>query len=96
MPTLTEPVETAAYFTVAEALTNIAKHSQATRAQVALRAEDGMLVVTVDDDGRGGAAGRPGRGLDGLRERLAGVDGDLVVASPDGGPTRLRAEVPLR
>ncbi|MDZ5621917.1 sensor domain-containing protein [Nocardioides sp. HM23] len=96
VPTLTEPVETAAYFTVAEALTNIAKHSEATRAQVALRAEDGMLVVTVDDDGRGGARVAPGRGLDGLRERLAGVDGDLVVASPDGGPTRLRAEVPLR
>ena len=96
VPTLTEPVETAAYFTVAEALTNIAKHSDASRAQVALRAEDGMLVVTVDDDGRGGARVSPGRGLDGLRERLAGVDGDLMVASPDGGPTRLRAEVPLR
>ncbi len=96
VPTLTEPVETAAYFTVAEALTNIAKHSNASRAQVALRAEDGMLVVTVDDDGRGGAEVAPGRGLDGLRERLAGVDGDLMVASPAGGPTRLRAEVPLR
>ena len=96
VPTLTEPVETAAYFTVAEALTNIAKHSHASRAQVALRAEDGLLVVTVDDDGRGGAQVAPGRGLDGLRERLAGVDGDLMVASPDGGPTRLRAEVPLR
>jgi signal transduction histidine kinase len=96
VPTLSEPVETAAYFTVAEALTNIAKHSLATRAQVALGAEDGLLVVTVDDDGRGGARVAPGRGLDGLRERLAGVDGDLVVASPDGGPTRLRAEVPLR
>jgi signal transduction histidine kinase len=95
VPTLPEAVETAAYFTVAEALTNIAKHSQASRAQVALRTEDGRLVVTVDDDGRGGAVVAPGRGLDGLRERLAGVDGELVVASPEGGPTRLRAEVPL-
>jgi len=93
---LPEAVETAAYFTVAEALTNIAKHSNATRVQVALRTEDGRLVVTIDDDGHGGAKVAPGRGLDGLRERLAGVDGELVVASPDGGPTRLRAEVPLR
>jgi signal transduction histidine kinase len=95
-PDLPEAIETAAYFTVAEALTNIAKHSNATRAQVALRTEDGRLVVTIDDDGSGGARVAPGRGLDGLRERLAGVDGELVVASPDGGPTRLRAEVPLR
>ncbi|WP_188111392.1 sensor histidine kinase [Nocardioides antri] len=87
--------ETAAYFVVAEALTNIAKHSQASRADVALRVDDGRLVVTVDDDGRGGAQVAAGRGLDGLRERLAGVDGTLEVASPDGGPTRVRAEVPL-
>jgi signal transduction histidine kinase len=91
-----EVLETTAYFVVAEALSNVVKHSQATRAEVALWLEDGRLVVTVDDDGRGGATVAPGRGLDGLRERLAGVAGDLVVASPDGGPTRLRAEVPLR
>jgi signal transduction histidine kinase len=92
---LSQPVETAAYFVVAESLTNIAKHSQATHADVALQEADGRLVVTVDDDGRGGARPAPGRGLDGLRERLAGVDGTLVVVSPDGGPTRVRAEVPL-
>lgn len=95
VPALSEAAETTAYFVVAESLTNIAKHSQATRARVALAAEDGRLLVTVDDDGRGGARVAAGRGLDGLRERLAGVDGTLVVASPDGGPTRVRAEVPL-
>ncbi|MCG8152268.1 sensor histidine kinase, partial [Pimelobacter simplex] len=87
--------ETAAYFVVAEALTNVAKHSQATRAQVAVHQQDGVLVVTVDDDGRGGASLAPGRGLAGLRERLAGVEGHLEVASPEGGPTRLLATVPL-
>ena len=93
--TLPQQVETAAYFVVAESLTNIAKHSRAARAEIALREDAGRLVVTVDDDGRGGARLASGRGLDGLRERLAGVDGSLVVASPDGGPTRVRAEVPL-
>ncbi len=92
---LPQAAETAAYFVVAESLTNIAKHSQATRAQVAVGVADGRLHVTVDDDGRGGAQVAAGRGLDGLRERLAGVDGTLVVASPNGGPTRVRAEVPL-
>lgn len=87
--------ETAAYFVVAEALTNVAKHSQASRAQVAVHQQDGALVVTVDDDGRGGASVAPGRGLAGLRERLAGVEGHLEVASPEGGPTRLLAVVPL-
>ncbi len=88
-------VETAAYFVVAEALTNVVKHSGATRADVALAVVDGRLQVTVDDDGRGGAAARPGHGLHGLQERLDGVDGRLLLASPEGGPTRLRAEVPL-
>lgn len=87
--------ETAAYFVVAEALTNVAKHSQASRAQVGVHQQDGALVVTVDDDGRGGASVAPGRGLAGLRERLAGVEGHLEVASPEGGPTRLLATVPL-
>ena len=90
------PVETAAYFVVAEALTNVVKHSGAARADVTLVVVDGALQVTVDDDGRGGAAASPGHGLHGLQERLAGVDGQLLLASPEGGPTRLRAEVPLR
>ncbi|MEV5001401.1 sensor histidine kinase [Nocardioides sp. LML1-1-1.1] len=89
-------VETAAYFVVAEALTNVVKHSGATRADVTLVVVDGALQVTIDDDGRGGASARPGHGLSGLQERLDGVDGRLLLASPEGGPTRLRAEVPLR
>lgn len=88
-------VETAAYFVVAEALTNVVKHSGATRADVTLAVVDNGLQVTVDDDGRGGAAATPGHGLHGLVERLDGVDGRLLLASPEGGPTRLRAEVPL-
>lgn len=93
---LPQAVETAAYFVVAEALTNVVKHSGASRADVTLVVVDGALQVTVDDDGRGGAAPRAGHGLSGLRERLDGVDGRLLLASPEGGPTRLRAEVPLR
>jgi signal transduction histidine kinase len=89
-------VETAAYFVAAEALTNVVKHSGADRADLALAVVDGQLEVTVDDNGCGGAADVPGHGLAGLRERLAGVDGALLVASPEGGPTRLRAQVPLR
>ncbi|MCR1784487.1 sensor histidine kinase [Nocardioides carbamazepini] len=88
-------VETAAYFVAAEALTNVVKHSGADRADVTLEVVDGRLQVTVDDNGRGGATAAPGHGLSGLRERLAGVDGQLFLASPAGGPTRLRAEVPL-
>ena len=89
------PTQTAAYFVVAEALTNVSRHAQAERARVEVVAAGDRLTVTVDDDGRGGARPTPGRGLDGLRERLAGVDGSVVVASPEGGPTRLRAEMPL-
>lgn len=88
-------VETAAYFVVAEALTNVVKHSGADRADVTLVLVDDHLQVTVDDDGRGGASATPGHGLLGLQERLDGVDGRLLLASPEGGPTRLRAEVPL-
>ncbi len=89
-------VETAAYFVAAEALTNVAKHSGADRADLALAVVDGQLEVTVDDNGCGGATDVPGHGLVGLRERLAGVEGTLVGVSPEGGPTRLRALVPLR
>lgn len=88
-------VETAAYFVAAEALTNVVKHSGADRADLTLEVVGGHLQVTVDDNGCGGATAAPGHGLSGLRERLAGVDGALFLASPVGGPTRLRAEVPL-
>jgi len=85
------------YFTIAELLTNIAKHSGASQAW--LEAEltagpHGSAAVTVTDDGRGGAQPNPGRGLDGLTQRLYGVRGTLHIDSPAGGPTRIRVTVP--
>ncbi|MEU0885361.1 sensor domain-containing protein [Lentzea sp. NPDC005914] len=87
-------VESAAYFTVGEALTNITKHSQATRATVKVnRVETGVL-VEVTDNGQGGAELKPGGGLAGLADRAATIDGVVVVVSPTGGPTVIRAELP--
>ncbi|MGD9750187.1 MAG: sensor histidine kinase [Acidimicrobiia bacterium] len=88
------PVESAAYFAVAEALTNIARHAEAQRAAVHIRYEGDTLVVDVGDDGRGNARRVPGGGLDGLADRLAALHGRLHVVSPEGGPTLLRVEVP--
>jgi signal transduction histidine kinase len=90
---LPAPVELAAYFTVAEALTNAVKHAQARSAKVRLWRENGRLRIEVRDDGRGGAD-PAGHGLDGLHKRLAALDGTLAIASPGGGPTVLYAEVP--
>jgi signal transduction histidine kinase len=87
-------VESAAYFTVGEALTNITKHSQATKATVMVnRVETGVL-VEVTDNGQGGAELKPGGGLAGLADRAATIDGVVVVVSPTGGPTVIRAELP--
>jgi PAS domain S-box-containing protein len=87
-------VEATAYFVVAEALTNIAKHAHATRATVLARIDDGVLEVEVGDDGIGGA--RPdGSGLVGLADRLAALDGHLRVESPDHRGTLVVAEIPL-
>ncbi|MGW4214830.1 sensor histidine kinase [Lentzea sp. NPDC004789] len=87
-------VESAAYFTVGEALTNITKHSNATRATVKVnRVQEGVL-VEVTDNGRGGAELKPGGGLAGLADRAATIDGVVVVVSPVGGPTVIRAELP--
>ncbi|MBP0448471.1 sensor domain-containing protein [Kitasatospora sp. RG8] len=88
------PVETTAYFTVTEALTNAAKHSGAAAITVHGRIEGGRLVVQVTDDGRGGADPAAGAGLQGLADRVAILRGRLMVTSPIGGPTRLRVEVP--
>ncbi|MEU1421280.1 sensor domain-containing protein [Kitasatospora sp. NPDC005751] len=88
------PVETTAYFTVTEALTNAAKHSGATAVTVHGRVDDGRLVLQVTDDGRGGADPAAGAGLQGLADRIAILRGRLMVTSPIGGPTRLRVEVP--
>jgi signal transduction histidine kinase len=87
-------VEATAYFIVAEALTNVAKHAHARHASVAARVEDGTLRVHVRDDGIGGA--RPdGSGLVGLADRLAILDGQLRIESPDGGGTLVAADIPL-
>jgi signal transduction histidine kinase len=87
-------VETAAYFVIAEALTNVAKHSHAHRCAIGLRHHDGALRAWVTDDGVGGAALDKGHGLRGLDDRLHAVGGRLRVTSPDGGPTTITAELP--
>jgi signal transduction histidine kinase len=93
---LAESAENAAYFVVSEALANIAKHSGATKAQVTVDVSPTELRLDVFDDGRGGAHVGKGHGLAGLLDRLAGVDGSLEITSPEGGPTTVRACIPLR
>ncbi|MCX5341728.1 sensor histidine kinase [Streptomyces atratus] len=88
------PVESAGYFAVAETLTNVVKHSGAASAWVRLRHGDGVLSVTVGDDGTGGAVLRTGGGLHGLQRRLATFDGTLDLDSPVGGPTTVTMEMP--
>lgn len=87
-------VETAVYFVVAEALTNIAKHSAAKSASVVVVAHDGVVEVRVADDGIGGAHPSKGLGLSGLRQRLAAVDGTLEVTSPEWNGTTVVARIP--
>jgi signal transduction histidine kinase len=87
-------VETPAYFVIAEALTNVAKHSQAGHCAIRLRHGDGTLRVWVTDDGVGGAALAKGHGLRGLDDRLQAAGGRLGVTSPRGGPTTITAELP--
>ncbi|QYN40584.1 sensor histidine kinase [Pseudonocardia sp. DSM 110487] len=88
-------VEAIGYFVVAEALTNVARHSGASHASVAVRRERGGPVwITVTDDGVGGADPDRGTGLRGLADRVSGVDGQLRVDSPVGGPTVLTVELP--
>jgi signal transduction histidine kinase len=86
-------VETAAYYVVAEALTNAAKHAQARATVVRVAQRGDVLAVEVSDDGRGGAD-PAGGGLTGLRRRVEALDGRLRVASPAGGPTIVAAELP--
>lgn len=87
-------VEGAAYFLVAEALTNVAEHAEATHATVTISRDGEHLVVQVFDDGRGGADFAGGTGLRGLEDRANALGGELSIVSPPGGPTVLRAELP--
>ena len=87
-------VESASYFVVAEALTNVNKYSQATQAQVRVIREGERLIITVQDDGVGGAQARTGGGLAGIRRRVEAFEGSCTLTSPVGGPTILRTELP--
>jgi signal transduction histidine kinase len=89
-----EPVELAAFFIVCEALTNVARHAEATSAVVELERSQGVLIVEVRDDGIGGASADSGSGLRGLADRVEALGGRLQVWSPVGRGTRLRAEIP--
>jgi signal transduction histidine kinase len=92
---LTTAVENTAYFVVAEALTNIAKHSRATHCTVTISTDGELVLIQVRDNGCGGAHLGKGHGLAGLADRLASVDGEFDVVSPSGGPTVLTAQIPL-
>ncbi len=89
------PVEAATYFVIAEGLTNVARYAHTTRATVRVRRVGGDVEVVVSDDGVGGATLEGGTGLRGLNDRLAVLDGSLVLTSPEGGGTRLQARIPI-
>ncbi|MFI8084035.1 sensor histidine kinase [Kitasatospora sp. NPDC086009] len=88
------PVESAVYFSVAELLANVAKHSRAERVKVELNYAARLLTATVSDDGIGGAAASTGSGLSGIERRMAAFGGRLEIDSPAGGPTRITVAVP--
>jgi signal transduction histidine kinase len=88
-------VEATAYFVVAEALTNAAKHARCEHAEVVARIEDGAVIVEVRDDGVGGADASSGSGLRGLADRVGAIGGELDVESPVGHGTVVRARIAL-
>jgi signal transduction histidine kinase len=95
IPTRCSPsIEAVAYFTVSEALANVAKHSGATRASVVVARAESQLLITVTDNGRGGASVEEGGGLLGLAQRAAAVDGTFSVVSPPDGPTTVTVNLP--
>jgi signal transduction histidine kinase len=87
-------IEAIAYFCVAELLANVAKHSGASSAAITITGRAGALLMTVTDDGAGGARSAPGGGLAGLQERVQTVDGHLAIDSPPGGPTAITIRLP--
>jgi signal transduction histidine kinase len=88
------PIESAAYFAVNELVANVSKHAHASEAWIDIRHDDGMLKITVTDDGQGGADPRGGTGLQGIDRRIAAFDGVLAISSPSGGPTGVSMEIP--
>jgi signal transduction histidine kinase len=88
-------VEVAAYYVVSEALTNAAKHAHASVVRVAVRVRDGVLELSVRDDGSGGADPERGSGLIGLTDRVDALGGTIEVASPPGQGTTLRVTLPV-
>jgi signal transduction histidine kinase len=92
---LPEPIEAAAYFVVAEALTNVVKYAHASQAVVRVERRNGHAIVEVADDGIGGADPDRGSGLRGLVDRVSALDGRMSLDSPAGAGTRLRAEIPV-
>jgi signal transduction histidine kinase len=90
-----EPIEVAAYYAASEALANAAKHSQASRIDVTLAERDGRLLLSVRDDGVGGADPDRGSGLVGLGDRVEALGGSIGVASPQGGGTEITVELPV-
>jgi signal transduction histidine kinase len=92
---LAESLETTTYFVVAEALTNVAKHAEAEECRVQLQRSAYGLLVTVEDDGSGGASFAKGHGLTGLADRVKAAGGEMTLTSPAGGGTRLTAILPI-
>ena len=92
---LAQPIEAAAYYLIAEALTNVAKHARARSVRVRVAQTGSMVVVQVHDDGVGGADTAGGTGLEGLADRVEALGGRLELASPAGAGTTLSAEIPV-
>ncbi|MFI6599477.1 histidine kinase [Nonomuraea sp. NPDC050536] len=92
--TIPAAVEAVAYFTIAETLTNAAKHSQATRTAVRVAHDDDRLAIEVTDDGIGGADETLGTGIAGIRHRVRALDGTIHIHSPTGGPTTITVSLP--
>jgi PAS domain S-box-containing protein len=92
---LPEPVEAAAYYLIAEAITNVAKHANASHVAVSVHRDNGRVLVEVADDGVGGADSTGGSGLSGLSDRVEALHGRLRVDSPRGGGTRIEAQIPV-
>jgi signal transduction histidine kinase len=94
LPRLRSQIEATAYYVASEALTNTVRHAGASSAQVSVEQRGGALIVTVSDDGAGGARIEGGSGLRVLSDRVAALNGTLEIDSPAGGGTRVRAELP--